>query len=77
MKSILIVDDDEILRNRMSRALQDRGYSVQVASGFEEAVTAVEQSPPGRAIIDLKLPGQNGLELLQVVKQISHCSGQT
>ena len=71
MKSILIVDDDEILRNRMSRALQDRGYSVQVASGFEEAVPAVEQSPPRRAIIDLKMPGQNGLELLQVVKQIS------
>ena len=38
-KTILIVDDDEILRTRLSRALRDRDYIVSVASGFEEAVT--------------------------------------
>ena len=70
-KTILIVDDDEILRTRLSRALRDRNYAVSVASGFEEAVTAIEQNSPSRAIIDLKMPGRSGLELLKVVKQIS------
>ena len=70
-KTILIVDDDEILRTRLSRALRDRDYVVAVASGFEEAVTSFEQNAPSRAIIDLKMPGRSGLELLKVVKQIS------
>ena len=70
-KSILIVDDDDVLRNRLSRALRDRGYDVYVADGFESAISAIETHPPGRAIIDLKMPGRNGLETLRVLKQLS------
>lgn len=61
---ILLVDDDERLRERLGRALRDRGYSVRTAPGPAEALALQAEEPAALAVIDLRMPGGSGLELL-------------
>jgi len=68
--SILVVDDDELFRERLARALRDRGYEVQTASGFETAISACEDDSPEYAVVDLRMPGRSGVELLQELLRI-------
>jgi len=68
--SILIVDDDRALRERLARAFHDRGYEAGVASGYEEAVTLAKQESPEMAVVDLRMPDGTGLELLKALKEI-------
>ena len=67
----LIVDDDEMLRTRLARAVQARGYRVAVAEGYDQAIAAIEQEKPGYALVDLNMQGRSGLELLETISQIS------
>ena len=68
--SILIVDDDEVYRNRLARAFVDRGYDVRTASEYESAVAAATTESPEFAIVDLKMPGKSGLELVKALAEI-------
>lgn len=70
-KSLLLVDDDELLRERMGRALASRGLLVRVAAGGAEALEMARQSPPELAVLDLKMPGMTGLDVLQELKLIA------
>lgn len=70
-RRLLLVDDDEYLRERMSRAMTARGLEVSTAADGVEALAAVKQRPPHLAVFDLKMPGMTGLELLKEVKKIS------
>lgn len=69
-RSILIVDDDETFRTRLARALEARGFDARVASNFDEAVAAAGQESPELALIDLRMPGRGGLELVRELKSI-------
>lgn len=69
-QSILIVDDDDVLRKRLVRAFADRGFDARGASGFDEAVLFAEADPPELCVVDLRMPGRGGLELLQELKRI-------
>ncbi len=69
-ESFLVVDDDEVFRNRLPLALSRRGFEVRSASGYENAVGMAEEESPEKAIIDLSMPGRNGLELLQKLREI-------
>lgn len=62
--SLLLVDDDPIYRERLARAIRARGYEVRTAAGSEEALTLVEADSPEYAVLDLRMPGESGLELL-------------
>lgn len=68
-KSCLIVDDDDVLRNRLGMAIRARGYDVRTASNGAEALALVAASCPQIAVIDLKMPGMNGLELLTELRK--------
>jgi two-component system, response regulator RegA len=68
--SLLVVDDDERLRNRMARAFADRGFDVRTAANFDEAVAAARGDSPQLAVVDLKMPGKSGLELTRELKAI-------
>jgi len=68
-KSCLIVDDDEVLRTRLGLAIQARGYEVRTASDGDEALALAADACPHMAIIDLKMPGMNGLELLTRLRE--------
>jgi len=61
--SILIVDDDTAFRERMARALRERGYEVSVASSYDEAMALAVADSPELALVDLRMPGRGGLEL--------------
>ena len=67
-KSLLIVDDDDPLRNRLSRAMEKKGFTVQEAKTVTNALNMVKKSPPHFALVDLRLEDGNGLE---VVKELS------
>jgi two-component system response regulator RegA len=68
--SILIVDDDEPFRRRLARAFEDRGYDTSTAGDYEEAVALARADSPELAVVDLKMPGRSGLELVQALRAI-------
>mgnify|MGYP002889996448 CR=1 FL=1 len=67
-RSLLIVDDDDPFRDRLSRAMEKKGFQVKDAKSVDNAIKLVKSSPPSFAIVDLRLEGGNGLD---VVKEIN------
>ena len=66
-KSLLIVDDDNPFRERLSRAMEKKGFEVLQAESVKKGIDAVKIKKPGFAVVDLRLADGNGLE---VVKEI-------
>ncbi|HEY6890496.1 MAG TPA: response regulator transcription factor [Solirubrobacter sp.] len=60
---LLIVDDDRALRDALRRALTLAGYEVDVAGGGEQALAKIAQGPPDAVVLDIGMPGVDGLEL--------------
>jgi len=67
--SILVVDDQASIAHFLSRALHDEGYAVRAVGTVAEAHDAIEEELPDVAILDLRLPDGNGLELLRRIKE--------
>ena len=67
-KSLLILDDDDPLRGRLSRAMEKKGFVVREAKTVLEGLEIVKKSPPNFAVVDLRLEDGNGLD---VVKELS------
>ena len=67
---ILLVDDDERLRATLARALEKRGYAVQCAGNYGDAIAIARANSPELAVVDLRMPGPSGLELLRTLKEI-------
>ena len=67
-KSLLILDDDDPLRGRLSRAMEKKGFVVSEAKTVAEGLEIVKKSPPNFAVIDLRLEDGNGLD---VIKELS------
>jgi two-component system, response regulator RegA len=67
--SILLVDDDATLRERLARALRERGYDVRTAGSADEAMEQVRQDSPELAVVDLKMPGRSGIDLLRELRE--------
>jgi two-component system, response regulator RegA len=63
--SFLVVDDDERFRTRLARALAERGHPVRTASDHAEAVGSARGMRFERAIVDLRMPGPNGLHVVR------------
>jgi len=68
--SILLVDDDERLRSRMARAFEERGYEAQQADGYEDAIAIAERESTEYAVVDLRMPGKSGLEVVRELHRI-------
>lgn len=62
--TLLLVDDDDVFRRVLARALERRGYAVSVAASDAALSSAIEQ-PPEYAVVDLKMPGASGLVLVE------------
>jgi len=67
---MLLVDDSDEFRERLGRAFRDRGFEVRTASNYEDALVIAHEQSPDRAVIDLRMPGKSGLELLRELKQL-------
>jgi two-component system, response regulator RegA len=68
--SLLLVDDDEVFRTRMARAFVERGYEVASAHDFDSALALAKEESPELAVLDLKMPGKSGLELVKALLEI-------
>ena len=68
--SVLLVDDDERLRSRMSRAFEERGYETQQAEGYDSAVEIASAESTELAVVDLRMPGKSGLEVVKELHRI-------
>ena len=72
MKSnILVVDDEPVARQSLTDILRLEGYNVMSAPNGQAAVEYVRTHPIDLMIVDLRMPGMDGLEVVQVVNQIS------
>lgn len=64
VRSALLVDDDAIFRERLAKSLERRGWAVRQAGDSTRALELARQGPVQLAIIDLRLPGQSGLDIV-------------
>ncbi len=64
-KAILIVEDDEALASSLERSFERRNYEVKIASNVKEAQAILKKFHPRYAVVDLKMPGESGLELVK------------
>jgi len=64
MKTILVVDDEKNLRLFYEKELTDEGYGVALAADAREALSYIRTSRPDLIVLDIKMPGMDGLEAL-------------
>jgi two-component system response regulator RegA len=69
-RTILIVDDDHVLRARLGKALRDRGLEVREAASAGDALVRAREDSPELALVDLRMPGASGLELIAELRAI-------
>lgn len=69
MASILIVDDDSQLRNSFGKLLGQEGYDIRTASSGEGGVQMVREKLPDLVIMDVRMPGMDGLEAFDLIRQ--------
>jgi len=68
-KTILLVDDEEDIRDVLGISLSDLGYKVHAVENGEEAILLFKKINPAIVLTDIKMPGMDGIELLRKVKQ--------
>ena len=68
-KSLLIVDDDNPLRDRLARAMEKKGFQVTQAESVKQGINKVKNSPPAFAVVDLRLGDGNGLEVIREIQR--------
>ena len=70
-KSLLIVDDDAPLRDRLSRAMEKKGFLVIQAESVKQGISEAKNNPPAFAVIDLRLNDGSGLEVVKEIRKIN------
>ena len=68
---LLMVDDDQAFLHVLSRAMSKRGFDVIASAGISDAVTRARKDVPDMAVIDLKLEGESGLDLISLLIEIN------
>jgi two-component system nitrogen regulation response regulator GlnG len=69
MNSVWVVDDDQSIRWVLERALTREGFDVRVFASARDCLRAFEDGVPRVLVSDIRMPGENGIELLQKVKE--------
>lgn len=69
-RTLLLVDDDARLRERLARALTERGLRVVTAADPATAVTVAAEARPELAVVDLRMPGGSGLQLVEDLRRL-------
>lgn len=69
-RTVLVVEDDEALRDRLVRSLAGRGFEARGAADAREAVEQARVESPECALVDLRLGGQSGLEVVRQLREI-------
>ena len=69
--NIMVVDDEQTILRLLSRTLEPEGYGVIVADNGETALTLLEEHTPDLVILDIMMPGLDGLQVLNLIRQRS------
>ena len=72
VSTILIIDDDDQLRKSFAKVLTGEGYNVEIAASGEAGLRKVEEALPDLVVLDVRLPGMNGLETFKRIHAIEH-----
>lgn len=67
--TLLIVDDDLPFLRRLARAMESRGFTVDMASSVAEGIAKATSAPPKYAVVDLRLGDGNGLDVIAVIRE--------
>ncbi len=70
LNRIIVADDEESMRWVLSKALKKKGFSVDLARDGKEALSMISSNPYDLAVLDIKMPGLSGLELLDKVREM-------
>lgn len=68
MTRVLLVEDNEMNRNMLSRRLERKGFEVEVAVDAEKGLAAVAANPPDLILMDISLPGKDGHQATRELK---------
>ncbi len=69
-ETILIVDDEESVRKSIADAMLDEGYDVVTAASGRESIDLLNETQPSLALLDIAMPGMDGIETLSRIKEI-------
>ena len=67
-RSLLIVDDDRPFRDRLSKAMERRGFAVRAVESIADGISAIEADAPAYAVLDLRLLDGSGLDIVPVLR---------
>ena len=70
-KRILLVDDEESIQLLYREEFEDEGYAVESAYNGTEALAKFQANPPDLVVLDINMPGMNGIEVLRKMKEIN------
>ena len=68
--SLVIVDDDAPFLQRLSRAMEQRGFDVRTASSVSDGLQLIRESPPAFAVVDMRLDDGNGLDVIAELSRL-------
>lgn len=68
-ETLLLVDDDGPFLRRLARAMETRGFAVEMAESVAEGIAKAKARPPKYAVIDLRLGDGNGLDVIEALRQ--------
>ena len=68
-RTLLIVEDDKLFLQRLSRAMESRGFSVETAESVSDGLQLVAARPPAYAVVDMRLGDGNGLDVISALKK--------
>ena len=67
--SLLLVDDDKPFLQRLARAMEARGYAVDIADNVADGLKKAEAAPPAFAVVDMRLEDGNGLDVIELLRR--------
>ncbi|MCK5783417.1 MAG: response regulator [Desulfobacterales bacterium] len=68
---VLIIDDEVVFSENMAKLLNTRGYQAKTANGGEEGLRVLEKEAHDAVVLDLKMPGMNGIETLKKINELN------
>jgi two-component system, NtrC family, response regulator AtoC len=68
-QAILVVDDEPGVRQGIAQVLQDQGHAVRTAADGQEGLTCMREAAPNLVLLDVRLPGLDGIDLLKIIRR--------